>query len=93
MTETLAHGYSSKSTQRELSNEYQNDRVQMLYKNHCIGGISHEYGRFMNIHPINCLDGFHTPFSTMIFSDKKVNEIQLLTQDFSHVFNLYAAGG
>ena len=27
MTETLAHGYSSESTQQELSNEYQHDRV------------------------------------------------------------------
>ena len=27
MTETLAHGYSSESTQRELSNEYEHDRV------------------------------------------------------------------
>ena len=27
MTETLAYGYSSESTQRELSNEYQFDRV------------------------------------------------------------------
>ena len=27
MMETLAHGYSSESTQRELSNEYQHDRV------------------------------------------------------------------
>ena len=27
MTETLAHGYSSESAQRELSNEYQHDRV------------------------------------------------------------------
>ena len=27
MTETLARGYSSKSTQQELSNEYQHDRV------------------------------------------------------------------
>ena len=26
MTETLAHGYSSESTQWELSNEYQHDR-------------------------------------------------------------------
>ena len=30
MTETLAHGYSSDSTQRELSNEYQHDRVANL---------------------------------------------------------------
>ena len=27
MTETLAYGYSSESTQRELSNEYQHDQV------------------------------------------------------------------
>ena len=27
MTETLANGYSYESTQRELSNEYQHDRV------------------------------------------------------------------
>ena len=26
-TETLAHGYSSESTQQELNNEYQHDRV------------------------------------------------------------------
>ena len=33
MTETLAHGYSFESTWRELSNEYQQDRVQMVFKN------------------------------------------------------------
>ena len=27
MTETLAHGYSSDSTQQELSNEHQHDKV------------------------------------------------------------------
>ena len=27
MTETLAHGYSSESTEQELSDEYQHDRV------------------------------------------------------------------
>ena len=27
LTETLAHGYSCESTQQELSNEYQHDRV------------------------------------------------------------------
>ena len=36
MTETLANGYSSESTQRELSNEYQDDRVQMIFKNLCV---------------------------------------------------------
>ena len=32
MPETLANGYSSESTQRELSNEYQHDRVWMVFK-------------------------------------------------------------
>ena len=32
MTETLEHGYSLESTQRELSNEYQHDRVKMVFK-------------------------------------------------------------
>ena len=31
MTETLALGYSYESTQRELSNEYQHDRVMMIF--------------------------------------------------------------
>ena len=35
MTETLAHGYSSESTHRELSNEYQYDLVNMFFKNLC----------------------------------------------------------
>ena len=33
MTETLTYGYSSESTQRELSNEYQQDSVSMFFKN------------------------------------------------------------
>ena len=31
MTETLANGYSYESAQRELSNEYQHDRIQMVF--------------------------------------------------------------
>ena len=36
MTENLAHRYSSESTQPELSDEYQHDRVKMVFKNHCV---------------------------------------------------------
>ena len=36
LTETMAHGYSSESTQRELSNEYQHDRVCKVFKDVCI---------------------------------------------------------
>ena len=32
MTETLANGYSSESAPRELSNEYQQDRVWMVFQ-------------------------------------------------------------
>ena len=35
MPETLANGYSYESTRRELSNEYQHDRVSMVFKNIC----------------------------------------------------------
>ena len=36
MTETTANGYSSESTRQELSNEYQHNRVKMVFKNLCI---------------------------------------------------------
>ena len=36
MTETLANGYSSESARRELSNEYQHDRVSMVFIYLCI---------------------------------------------------------
>ena len=36
MTETLAHGYSSESNQQELSNEYQQDRVWVVFTNLCM---------------------------------------------------------
>ena len=36
MKETLAHGYSSESTQQELSSQYQHDRVKMIFKNLCV---------------------------------------------------------
>ena len=35
-TEPLAHGYSFESTQRELSNEYQHDRLKIVFKNLCV---------------------------------------------------------
>ena len=36
MTETLAHWYSSESTPWELSNEYQDDRVWMVFNDLCV---------------------------------------------------------
>ena len=36
ITQTLANGYSSESTRQELSNEYQDDRVSMVFQESCI---------------------------------------------------------
>ena len=36
MTEPKVNGYSSESAQRELSNEYQHDKVPMIFKDLCI---------------------------------------------------------
>ena len=36
MAETLVYGYSSESTQGEISNEYQHGRVWIVNKNLCI---------------------------------------------------------
>ena len=36
ITKTLANGYSSGSIHRELSNEYQHDRVYLFFKNLCV---------------------------------------------------------
>ena len=36
MIKTLANGYSYESAQRELSNEYQHDRVKRVIQNLCI---------------------------------------------------------
>ena len=36
MTKSLAHGCSSDSTQRELSNGYKHDSVSRVFKNLCI---------------------------------------------------------
>ena len=33
MTETRAHEYSSESTELELSDEYQHDRIKIVFKN------------------------------------------------------------
>ena len=36
MMQKTAHGYSSESTQQELTIEYQHDRVLMVLKNLCV---------------------------------------------------------
>ena len=36
MTETLAYGYPSEIAQRKLSNEYQHDRVETVFKGLCV---------------------------------------------------------
>ena len=60
MTKTLANGYSSESTQWELSNEYQHDRVWMVIKN--LGVIVHQ----TKVAP--ALEGLRLKISIVIFS-------------------------
>ena len=48
MAENMAHGYSSESTQRELCDEYQQDRVYMVFKNLMNTGIT--YGWYVDFH-------------------------------------------
>ena len=36
LTETLAHWYPSESTQSGLSNEYQHNMVQMIFRDLCV---------------------------------------------------------
>ena len=48
MTETMANGYSFESTERELSNEYQHNRVLMVFKRIVSGGIFFD-SDFLNI--------------------------------------------
>ena len=42
MTETLAHGYSPESSQRQLSNKYQQGKVYMFYKKYLPSCVSDE---------------------------------------------------
>ena len=42
MTETLSNGYSSESTQRELSNKYQLDKVWMVFEKYFLSCILDE---------------------------------------------------
>ena len=53
MTKTLANGYSSESTPRELSNEYQHDRVSMFLKDFCVLVLSTNLG--------SALEGLRVP--------------------------------
>ena len=61
MTETLAHGYSSDSTQQKLSKEYQHDRVKMVLKilvlwtkvASALEGLRHRR-EVLNIYQIGC---------------------------------------
>ena len=49
MIETLAHGYSSESTQQELSNEYQYDRVSSV----SIGRVNYKLQNYFSIEELS----------------------------------------
>ena len=53
MTETLAYGYSSENTQRELSNEYQHAKIYIVFMKLCIVVIWRKVERLKNAGPIS----------------------------------------
>ena len=57
MTEPLANGYSSESTQLELSHEYQHDQIQMVLKNLCVLVLWMEVA--LALEGLRFLDKFH----------------------------------
>ena len=72
MTETLAYGYSSESTQRELSHEYQHDRVKMVFEKLCI--------LVLWIKVASALEGLRV--SLLIYSTKQGQMIPLIRQNY-----------
>ena len=60
MTETLANGYLSESTQRELSNEYQHNRVLdgfQKYLRHCALDEVTSVWEGLAVFPLQMIDG------------------------------------
>ena len=60
MTETMANGYSSESTQRELSNEHQHDRVKMFFVIFCLFVHWRKVTSAGEGLTLSCLDSFLT---------------------------------
>ena len=98
ITETLAKGYSSESTRRELSNEYQDDRVSMVFQESCILVLWTKV--------VSALEGLNAPTTIYIqgvglmsLSNYRwkysFHELQFNTKDSSSVspFNSYTSGG
>ena len=65
MTEPLSHGYSSESTQRELSNEYQHYMIKMDFKDSCILALCTKVGSALEGLNPSCDTQYHE-MSTMI---------------------------
>ena len=74
MTETLAYGYSSESTQRQQSNEYQHDRVFMVFQrifvSFALDESSLSIGRVKNLPSTHSL--LMTPIQPMVNLDSGV---------------------
>ena len=71
MTEPLTHGYSSESTQRELSNECHHDRAKVVIKNLCVIVLwiksNLSIGRVKGVKSLPVWDTIRTPESTLPF--------------------------
>ena len=81
MTETLANGYSSEITLRELSNEYQHDRVKMFFKNLCLLVLWTKVASALKGLIHSCL-GFPCEF-VILTNDTFGSNLVKLTNDFT----------
>ena len=83
MTETRANGYSSESTQRELSNEFQHDSVLMVFKNCCVLVLWTKVA--------SALEGLNIAFNLLMLTAKLLNNIYVYMYLWFNTFMPVAA--
>ena len=101
MIETMANEYSSESTLRELSNEYQHDRVSMIFKDFCVLVLSTNIGSALEglIHEAGNTHAFlgwckENARIFLEFPDTYGEDrVKCVAKYSSEIINPYAAGG
>ena len=74
-TKTLAHGYSSESTQREIINEYKHDRVKIFQK---IFASSLGLSRIQQVVNMNIFTNIGSRIRILIFVERSENQSAVL---------------
>ena len=81
-TETLENGYSFESTQRELSNEYQHDRVWMFYQRSLHSCALDEHSRYQYPWSPHCPFAAPIPHTVMYGRRWDLQALQLVSPAF-----------